>query len=197
MISHFIRVSLLLLLICGSLKSSENRPLLRALEGMTSLVPTAGPRNFSNCVVVFPDGKFYLSLKRQEIGNRVTVVNFEGALNRRELQILHNLLDQDTLRNAPNFPNFGVSRMPSVDEWEAFEAQIDRGSSTQLVGYSKWKVKGSESAEPANKDSQASEVVLRPLVEWFRALKTYDSPLKRPASNSARFSCSFEDESKE
>jgi hypothetical protein len=196
MLRYLIRVPLVivaLFLVCGSSEVS-NRPLLRALDGATSLLLTAGPQNFNNCVVVLPSGKFYLVLKRQEFGNTASLKKFEGWLDQRELRILRSVLDQDAVKGAPSFE---IPRMPSVDEWEGFQAQIDRGSTVQLVGYFKWKLKGSDKTEPANKDSQDSEAALRPLVEWFRALKTYNDPLKRPASKSARFSCSFEDESKE
>jgi hypothetical protein len=187
-------IAVLVLLVLGSSNGSDKRPLLRALDGMTSLVPTAGPRNITNCVVVMPDGRFYLLLKRQETGDSATVKSFEGSLDQRQLLILHNLLDESTIKSAPNYD---IPRMPSFDEWQGFEAQIDRGSTVQHVGYLKWKVEGANNEESANKDSQESEVALQPLVEWFRALKTYKEPLKRPASKTAHFSCDLDNDAKD
>jgi hypothetical protein len=62
-------LTVVLLLVTGSSVASDKAPrfLLRAADGVTSTVPTAGPNNFSNCVLVMPDGRFYILLRRQEI----------------------------------------------------------------------------------------------------------------------------------
>lgn len=197
MIRRLLQVPLivvLMFLVLGAAKGSDERPLLRAVDGMMSLMPTAGPQNIHNCVVVMPDGRFYLSLKRQENGDPATVKSFEGSLDQSEMLILHKLLDESTIKSAPKYE---IPRMPSVDEWQYFEAQIDRSSTVQNVGYLKWKAKGANSEEAANKDSQESEAALRPLVEWFRDLKAYKEPLKRPASKTAHFSCDLSSDAKD
>jgi hypothetical protein len=188
-------LTLALCLVLASSTASEKRPhfLLRAVDASTSMLPTAGPNNFSNCVLVLPDGRFYISLRRQEImDGTATVKGLEGSLDLKALQILRGLLDESTIRNAPNFdhPNTPFT----VDEFQVFEAQIDRDSSVQRVGYFSWRGKGPDNPDSAKKQWQESEVALQPLVEWFRALKTNKYPLKRPVSKSARFSCDFDDD---
>jgi hypothetical protein len=181
-------------LVLGSSTASEKRPhyLLRAVDESNSMRPTAGPNNFSNCVLVLPDGRFYLSLRRQEImDGTATAKGLEGLLDPKALQILRDLLNQPTIENAPQFelPNtpFGA------DEFQVFEAQIDRGSTMQRVGYFKWKGLAPTNMDTTKQQWRESEVALQPLVEWFRTLKTYKYPLKRPISKSTRFACDLDD----
>jgi hypothetical protein len=192
--SQLLPLTLALCLVLGSSTASEKLPhfLLRSVDTSTSMQPTAGPNNFSNCVLVLPDGRFYLSLQRQEImDGTATAKGLEGSLDPKALQILRDLLNQPTIENAPQFelPNtpFGA------DEFQVFEAQIDRGSTMQRAGYFKWKGLTPTHMDATKQGWRESEVTLQPLVEWFRTLKTYKYPLKRPISKSTRFSCDFDD----
>jgi hypothetical protein len=109
MIRRWIRVpplTVALFLVLGSSTASDKRPhfLLRAVDASSSSQATAGPNSFSNCLLVLPDGRFYLSLRRQEImGDTVTLKSLEGSLNEAALRILHGLLNQQTIRNAPTY----------------------------------------------------------------------------------------------
>lgn len=196
MIRRWIRplpLTLALVLVLGAVTASEERPhvLLRAVDASTSMLPTAGPSNFSNCVLVLSDGRFYIALRRQEIMDGTsTVKGLEGSLDTSALQILHGLLNQDAIRNAPKFepPNtpFGA------DEFQVFEAEVDRGSTLQRTGYFTWSGKGPNNPDSTKKQWQESEAALKPLVEWFRALKTNKYPLKRPASQSQALQCDLD-----
>jgi len=198
MIHRLIQLCLLTLVAFLALGSSSTafgkRPhfLLRAVDAVTSSLPTAGPNNLSNCVLVLPDGRFYLSLRRQEIMDGTgTVKSLEGSLDAKALQILHALLNQQTIRNAPklNLPN-----TPFVaDEFQFFEVQIERESTMQRAGYFKWQGKGPDNPDSTKKQWQEGEVALQPVAEWFRALKTNKEPLKRPASKSHALQCDLDD----
>jgi hypothetical protein len=59
---------------------------------------------------------------------------------------------------------------------------------TQDVGYYLFKAEGPENPDSVVKGWQESQTALQPLVEWFRALKTY-SPAKRLVSNSKSTLC--------
>ena len=109
MIRRLIQLSpltVVLFLVVGSPGASDKQPhfLLRAVDGLTSMLPTAGPNNLSNCALVMPDGRFYISLRRQEImDGTATVKDLEGSLNATSLQILRDVLNQQTIRDAPKF----------------------------------------------------------------------------------------------
>jgi len=193
MIRRLIRFSpltVVLFLVLGSSATPDKQPhfLLRAIDQLISTVPTAGPNNFSNCVLVMPDGQFYVSLRRQEImDGTATVKAFEGSLNANSMQRLHDLLNRETIRNAPKFD---LPKTPlGVDEFQVFEAEINRGALLQRLGYFKWKGRGPDNSDLTKRQWQESELALQPLVEWFRALKTDKEPLKRPTSISHALQC--------
>ena len=99
-------ITALLFLLFGSSIASDDRLhfVLRAVDGSMSLFPTVGPNNLSNHICVLADGRFYISLHRQEImDGTATLKNFEGRLGVREMKILHQLLDQDAIKNAAHF----------------------------------------------------------------------------------------------
>lgn len=196
MTARSIQIALLtmaLVLVLTPLTTAQNPPhfLLRAVDASTSSLPTAGPNNFGNCILVLPDGRFYLSLRRQEImGGTIIVKSLQGSLDVNALERLRELLNQQTIRDAPKFelPNtpFGA------DEFQVFEAQIDRGSALQHAGYFKWKGKGPDNSDSTKKQWQDSETALQPLVGWFRALKTYKEPAKLPTSQSHVLQCDLD-----
>lgn len=182
------------LLALGSGTASKTRPyyLLRAVDASMSMLPTPGPINLTNHICVSTDGRFYVWLQRQEIiGGTSTVEVFKGSLNDREMQILRTLLDQVAIKNAPHFEN---PKPPvGVEEFQLFEARIDRGSAVQRVGYFKYTGHEPESTDSTKQQWRDSEVALQPLLGWVRALKSDKYPLKQPVSQSAQFSCYFED----
>jgi hypothetical protein len=185
-------LAVVLLLVLGSSVASNRQPrfLLRAVDGVTSTLPTAGPDDFTNCVLVMPDGRFYILLRRQEIMDGTgTAKGFEGSLNANSLRILRDLLDQESIRSAPKFD---LPNTPFLsDEFQIFEARIDREAVVQRVGYFKWKGKGPDNPDLTKKQWQESELALQPLVEWLRALKTYKDPVKRPTSSSHALRCNL------
>jgi hypothetical protein len=51
----------------GQTPTTPSEPfLLLASEWHTTLKPTAGPNNVGNCMIVYPDGRLHLELRRQE-----------------------------------------------------------------------------------------------------------------------------------
>ena len=123
-----------------ALSLASDRPtrfVLRATDTWITESATAGPNNIDNCVLVLPDGHFYLSLRRQEImDGAASLKTLEGSIEGKSFQILIDLLDGGTIRNAPAFERphtpFGA------DEFQSFEARIQRGAKVQQVGYFKW-----------------------------------------------------------
>jgi hypothetical protein len=152
-----------------------------------TLQPTAGPNNIANCLLLLPNGKFFLSIRRQEImDGTATVRGFEGSLDSQELQWLSSFLGREDIRKLrqcePPHP-YGA------DTFQLFEAQIMRGSTVQRVGYYEWS--GTEAGYPNSlmRQWRESQAKLQPLVKWFRALKTSKYPLKHPATKSALDVC--------
>jgi hypothetical protein len=92
---------------------------------MITLQPTAGPNNIANCLLLLPNGKFYLSIRRQEImDGTATVRGFEGSLDSEALQWLRSFLDEEDIRMLPQF---APPHSNGADSFQVFEAQIMRG----------------------------------------------------------------------
>jgi hypothetical protein len=147
------------LVVLSEASDKPTRFVLRATDTWITESATAGPNNIDNCVLVLPDGHFYLSLRRQEImDGTATLKTLEGSIDGNSLQILIGLLNRDAIRNAPPFerPNapFGA------DEFQSFEAQIQRGATLQQVGYFKWKGRGPDNPDLTKKQWQESELAL-------------------------------------
>jgi hypothetical protein len=157
--------------------------LFRAVEQESTLHPTAGPNNFSNCIVVRPSGHFHLLLRRQEIMDGTqTASSFEGLLDEKEMQTLRNLLDDDAVKQLPPFV---APEMPlPSDTFRVFIADVSRSANVQQIGYFSWKGDGPCNPGSVKKDWQKSEAELQTLVEWFHALKSLKDPIKRRISNS-------------
>jgi hypothetical protein len=151
--------------------------------------PTAGPNNIENCVDVRRDGHFHIELRRQEfMDGRATLHVYDGVLNTKSVQILKGLLDADAVRQLPAYksPKFP----PLQEDWiESFRVTVSRGGKTQDVGYFIFKAQGQDSPASGGNEWQEPQTALQPLVEWFRALKTYKNPAKRPISNSKSTVC--------
>jgi hypothetical protein len=173
-----------------SQKSTSRPPefLFRAVETQSTLHPTAGPNNLSNCVVVRPDGHFYLLLHRQEImDGTATVKSFEGLLDEKAMQVLRGLLDDDAIKQlspfvAPEMP------FPS-DTFQAFVAEVTRGPSVQHIGYFSRTGDGPRNPESVKRQWQHSEATVQPLVDWFRGVKTSKYPIKRRVPKSWSTMC--------
>jgi hypothetical protein len=84
---------------------------------------------------------------------------------------------------SPEFP------LLQEDWLEGFRATISRGQGTQDVGYYVFKAEGPENPDSVVKGWHESQTALKPLVEWFRELKTYKDPAKRLVSNSKSTLC--------
>jgi hypothetical protein len=190
MFRRLLALSVLVFVLCLSPSiASESSPdfLLRASDFMITLQPTAGPNNMSNCLLLLPTGKFYLSLRRQEImDGTATVRNFEGSIDLKALQWLRSFLDGQDVRKLPPFEPPHLNR---TDTYNVFEAQVMRGSTLQQVGYYEWSGKGTDYPNTLTQQWRDSQAKLQPLVEWFRGLKTSKYPLKRPISKSAPDVC--------
>lgn len=175
--------------VAAQTRNAEPDPLVRMFDSWTTLHPAAGPITIENCVVVGNDGRFHLELRRQEfMDDRATLNIYEGVLNNKSIQILKNLLDADAIRKLPTSksPKFPLLQ----EDWlEGFRAEISRGQDTQDVGYYVFKPEGPDNPDSVVKGWQESQTALQPLVEWFRALKTYKDPAKRLVSNSKSTLC--------
>jgi len=89
--------------------------LLRISEAQVSMRPTAGPNNVSNCMIVYPDGRLHLELRRQEFfDGKASVASYEGRLSNQELASLRSVLDSDSVRNLHMFP---PPKVPFVGGW--------------------------------------------------------------------------------
>jgi hypothetical protein len=168
--------------------SGDGNSLVRMWDSWTTLRPTAGPNNIENCVVVHPDGQFHLELRRQEfLDGRAALRIYEGTLDAESVQTLKNLLDADAIKKlaTPKSP-----RLPLSDaSLEGFSAAISRTDRTQDVGYFVVKARGPDNSDTVVQEWQESQMALQPLVEWFRALKTFTTPAKHLVSNSRSTVC--------
>ena len=180
-------------LLTSSGASAPPKLLLHVGEMIVSMNPTPGPNNLSNCVLVLPDGKFYLSLRREEIMDGTsTVSNFEGTLSDRSLGILRNIINEDGVKKAPPYQSPEIPF--DADGFESFEVEIQRDNSIQTIGYFRWSGKGPANSSLIKKQWHESEVALQPLVEWFWSLKSDKEPRKKPVSKSKHSPCNFSGE---
>jgi len=149
--------------------------LVRMDETELTLHPTAGPNNVGNCLVVAPDGRAHLELRRQEFLNgRASLVSYEGILNPKELDILQTILDGDAIRSLPQF----VIPASPLASFHVTNAKISRPSGIEEVGYFEWQGEAPANAASAGENWSRSALAMKPLVEWFHSLKsTY--PWKR------------------
>ena len=171
----------------AQIRNVEPDPLLaRMWDSWTTLRPAAGPIIIENCAVVWSDGHFHMELRRQEsMDSRTTLDIYEGALDNKSVQILKKILDADAIKKltTPKSPRF-----PTDASLEGFSAVISRTEKKQDVGYFIVKA-GPENPDNVVQEWQESQTALHPLVEWFRALKTYKNPAKHRVSNSQSTVC--------
>jgi len=96
------------------------------------------------------------------------------------MQILRGLLDGDAIVQLPPFVAPEVP-FPS-DTFQAFVAEVTRGPSVQHIGYFSWTGDGPHNPESIKRQWQHSEATVKPLVDWFRGVKTSKHPIKRRVS---------------
>jgi hypothetical protein len=157
--------------------------LLRISEAQVSMRPTAGPNNVSNCMIVYPDGRLHLELRRQEFfDGKASVASYEGRLSNQELASLRSVLDSDSVRNLHMFP---PPKVPFVgDGWGAFVAEIQRQTDVQKVGAFTWHGEGPKNSEEDKSVWKDAELALQPLIEWSHSVKGGRTPKWRNTRNS-------------
>lgn len=169
-------VFLSLLLATGFAAQCAEQPranlfLVRISENWTTLHPTLGPNNFSNCLIVRPDGRIHLELRRQEFfDGRAVLTTYQSALNSKEIEILKSILDAADVKALPPFTAPVVPM--DVDDWEAFEADITRDTQVQQVGYLTWHGHGPNNSESDKAAWNQSAKALQRLAEWSHAAKS-------------------------
>jgi hypothetical protein len=157
--------------------------LLRISEWHTTLRPTAGPNNVGNCMIVYPDGRLHLELRRQEFfDGQASLVSYEGTLSTQDLIDLRSILDSDAVTSLQmvTLPR----ALPQADDWQSFTAEIQRPTKTQKVGTYSW-----HSADPKNSENDATAshkagIVLQPLIDWSHRVKSDKPPELRRIPNS-------------
>jgi hypothetical protein len=164
-----------------STTSSESF-LLRTSERQITLKPTAGPNNVGNCMLVYPDGRLHLELRRQEFFyGPASLVTYEGKLSTHELTFLRSILDSDAVKDLPVEHQPSGPMNPDLFGW--FTAEIRRLTAVQTVGTGTW-----EGTGPRNsKDDEAwqhARVVLQPLIDWSHRIKSDHPPELRRVPNS-------------
>jgi len=147
--------------------------IVRVSESWSTLHPTAGPNNLSNCLIVLPDGRVHLELRRQEFfdGRATALTTYEAALNNKALGILQGILDDAGVSRLHQFAQPVVPM--DVDDWQGFTAEIVRGPKVQRVGYLTWHGAGPNNSEGDKTAWKEASVALKPLVEWSHAVKSY------------------------
>jgi hypothetical protein len=155
-------------------------------ETELTMNPSAGPNNVGNCLVIEPDGRARLELRRQEFFNGLaSLASYEGKLNPQELEILRTILDGDAIRSLPQFV---LPETPmAVDSFHAATAKILRPSGIQEVGYFEWKGKAPANAATAGENWSRSALAMKPLVEWFHSVKSARDRWKRVPNPSSGF----------
>jgi hypothetical protein len=168
-----ISAALLLVLVVGLFGQERSRPkpfIVRMSEVHSTQQATAGPMNWSNCLIVMPDGRVHLELQRQELFGNVELTAFESALDSKEIGFLRNILDDGGIIALPSFPP-PVKPM-DVDDWQVFTAEIVRETQMQRVGYLSWHGSGPNNPETDKKAWREADDKLQRLVAWSHEIKS-------------------------
>lgn len=160
---------------CWSCRTSARAIATEAIHGanvgvQSTQQPTAGPMNWSNCLIVMPDGRIHLELHRQELFGSVALTAYESALDSNEIGILRSILDDGGIVTLPSFPS-PVTPM-DVDDWQVFTAEIVREAQVQQVGYLAWHGKGPNNPEPDKEAWREAHEKLQRLVAWSHEVKS-------------------------
>lgn len=154
-----------------STRQTTAPPLLRLDATDLSTHPTAGPNNVANCLVVAPDGRAILELRRQEFFNgHATQTTYQGTLNAKQLDFLRAILGGDAIRSLPQFIKPTTPMV--VDSFHVITARINRPPDIQEIGYFEWQGKAPENAASAGENWSRAATAMKPLVEWFHSLKS-------------------------
>jgi hypothetical protein len=160
--------------------------IVRISEGFSTLSPTPGPNNLSNCLVVMPDGRMHLELRRQEfLDGRAVLTTYESALHSNEMEILRGIVDDVGVKALPRFAAPVVPM--DVDDWQVFQAEIARGTEAQQVGYVTWHGHGPNNSEADKAAWNQATKVLQNLVDWSHATKSSKSVNWRKGQNPNSF----------
>lgn len=165
-----------------------NTFLVRMFEREMTLQPVAGPNNIGTCMTVLPNGKLHLELQRQEFfDGHATVSVYESSLSQQELQSLHKILDDQEIKRLPAF----VQPKPPLDAqgFQVFTAEIMHGPMLQSAGYYTWKVQPPGNTDSDKEGWKQSELAIKPLVDWFHAIKSFKTSNWRHTSNSKANVC--------
>jgi hypothetical protein len=158
--------------------------LLRTSEWHTTMKPTAGPNNVGNCMIVYPDGRLHLELRRQEFFyGPASLVSYERNLSIEELASLRSILDSDAVRSlqAVHPPSAPMD----ADDYGSFTAKIWRPTKMQTVGTITWHGAGPKDSEDDARAWRKAGVALQPLIDWSHLVKSDRPALRRiPNSNS-------------
>lgn len=157
--------------------------LLRTSEWQTTLKPTAGPNNVGNCMIVYPDGRLHLELRRQEFFyEAASFVSYEGTLSSQELTDLRSILDSDTVRGLQMVHS---PRAPlHADDWGWFTAEIRRSTGMQKVSTFNLHGESLKNSEQDERAWQEAGTVLQPLIDWSHRVKSLNPPQLRKIPNS-------------
>jgi hypothetical protein len=135
-------------------------------------------------MIVYPDGRLHLELRRQEFFyGRASLVSYERKLSIEELASLRSILDADAVRSlqAVHQPRAPING----DDWQSFTAEIRRATEMQTVGAFTWHGSGPKNSEDDARAWREAGVALQPLIDWSHLLKRDPPELRRvPNSNS-------------
>jgi hypothetical protein len=159
---------------------------VRMSETELTLHPTAGPNNLSNCLLVFPDGRVHLQLRRQEfLDGHATVTSYEWSLAAEPLRELQLLLDAPAITKLKQFAQ-PMPPFPSY-RFQAFTAEIPRPAGLHKVGYFAWQGKSPANPEEDKAAWHEASIALQPLVDWFHGAKSYKTSSWRQVKNTDDF----------
>jgi hypothetical protein len=126
--------------------------------------------NWSNCLIVMPNGRLHLELHRQEFFGSAELTAYESALDSNEIGILRSILDDAGVSTLHSFPP--PETPMDVDDWQAFTAEIVRGSQVQKIGYLAWHGNGPNNPEADKEAWREADGKLRRLVAWSHEVKS-------------------------
>jgi hypothetical protein len=157
--------------------------LLRTSEWHTTLKPTAGPNNVGNCMIVYPNGRLHLELRRQEfLYGPASFVSYEGTLSTQQLTELRSILDSDAV-NSLQLVSWPTGDIHS-DDFQWFTAEIQRPTRTQKVGTYSLHIADAKNSENDERPSREAGIALQPLIDWSHRVKSLKPPELRIIPNS-------------
>jgi len=171
-------------------KPESIRFLVAIGEATTDLSSLGTSRH--TCILVMPNGRFHLESRVQHLPSSVAKAKiFDYSLDSQQLQRLRDILDDEKIRQLAAYQS---PPMPMAVAWSrGFNANIERGTGIQNVGYWTWRG-GTPTASPnsapesVKKTWQESEIALGPLIDWLHGIES----LQLPPSDAAFNSCNVD-----